>query len=60
MRMVKALDGKMYEEWLRSLGLVSLEKRRLRVDLIVVFNSLIRRSRGAGTDPFTLVTSDRT
>ena len=33
--MVKSLVGKMYEEWLRSLGFFSLEKRRLRGGLMV-------------------------
>ncbi|KAJ7417033.1 hypothetical protein BTVI_34038 [Pitangus sulphuratus] len=48
MKMVKGLERKPYEERLRSLGLFSLEKRRLR------------GRGGAGTDLFSLVTSDRT
>ncbi|KAJ7404095.1 hypothetical protein WISP_147348 [Willisornis vidua] len=54
--MVKGLEGNPYKEWLRSLGLFSLEKRRLRGDLTVALNILTRGSRGAGTDLFTLMT----
>ncbi|KGL96788.1 hypothetical protein N301_15924, partial [Charadrius vociferus] len=60
MRMIRGLEHLSYEERLRELGLLSLEKRRLWGDLIVAFQSLKGAYRRAGEGLFTRACSDRT
>ena len=45
-KMAEDLEGKAYEEWLKSLGLFSPEKMRLRGDLITTCGFLTRGAEG--------------
>ena len=60
MRMIRSLETKPYEERLKELGMFSLEKRRLRRDMIALFKYLKSCHTEEGQDLFFIIPECKT
>uniref|UniRef100_A0A803SZG5 Reverse transcriptase domain-containing protein n=1 Tax=Anolis carolinensis TaxID=28377 RepID=A0A803SZG5_ANOCA len=51
-KMIKGLENKPYEEWLKELGMFSLQKRRLRGDMVAIYKYVRGSHREEGASLF--------